>query len=38
MKMAGERAEKAAQDDEITAIFFDGRKDKTQVWIYNLQR
>ena len=38
MKMAGERGEKAAQDDEITAIFFDGRKDKTQVWIYNLQR
>ena len=31
MKMAGERGDTAATEDQITAIFFDGRKDKTQV-------
>ena len=31
LKSAGERGEEAANQDIITAIYFDGRKDKTQV-------
>ena len=31
LEIAGERGEQASSEDNIKAIFFDGRKDKTQV-------
>ena len=31
LELAGERGEQASSEDNIKAIFFDGRKDKTQV-------
>ena len=34
MKLAGERGEKATKDDQITAVYSDGRKDKTKVCLH----